>query len=78
ELGQNSGSFDFYYETYNIRDRLRLHYEGELLFDSGCVGEDRTVPINYSGNSSVIAVEVIPNCEGTSGTAWEYTVNCPQ
>jgi hypothetical protein len=33
--------------------------------------------LNYSGNSSKVEVQVIPNCAGGSDTAWNYTVHCP-
>ncbi len=73
----NSGSFQFDYETYSIKDRIIIKHDNLQIFDTGCVGESRTVTINFSGSSPVISVEVIPNCGGSSGTDWTYTVHCP-
>jgi len=77
ELGKTSGTFNFQYQTYTQKDQLKLTYGGSLLYDTGCVGENKTVPITYSGSSSMVTVEVIPNCAGGSGTLWNYTVHCP-
>jgi Tfp pilus assembly protein PilF len=78
EMGQNAGSFNFDYETYSIRDQIIVSYEGNQLFDTGCVGASNSVALSYSGTSTQIRVEVIPNCSGgTSGTAWNYTASCP-
>ncbi len=76
-MGTNSGSFQFDYETYSIKDRIIIKHDNLQIFDTGCVGESKTVTINFSGSSPVISVEVIPNCAGSSGTKWTYTVHCP-
>ncbi|GMR20311.1 MAG: hypothetical protein BMS9Abin36_0906 [Gammaproteobacteria bacterium] len=77
ELGKTAGTFDFKYQTYSIKDQMKVTYEGGVLLDTGCVGESKTIPLTYSGSSTKVTVEVIPNCAGTSGTAWYYTVYCP-
>lgn len=79
ELGKRSGTFLFAYQTYGIEDRMVIRYENRDLFDTGCVGTGswRERNISYSGKSSTITVEVFPNCRGTSGTLWEFVVNCP-
>lgn len=80
ELGKIAGSFDFKYDTYTVKDRMIVKYQGTTLFDSGCVGTNglTTKTLNYSGASSQISVQVIPNCAGTTGTGWEYQVSCPR
>jgi hypothetical protein len=80
ELEKNSGTFRFDYETYSVKDQMIVTYEGEILFDSGCVGTNgwKTEEITYAGVSTAIEVKVIPNCEGTSSTAWEFIVHCPE
>jgi hypothetical protein len=82
ELGRTSGTFTFTYNTQNIEDRMILRYQGQVLFDTGCVGTggNRTQTISYSGTTSTLQVEVIPNCRnpGGTGTAWAFTVSCPQ
>ena len=79
-LGQRSGTFDFSYETYGQEDRMIVTYEGNVLFDTDCVGTNGTwtQSISYSGKSFTVTVEVIPNCFGGSGTEWNFTVNCPR
>ena len=75
-LGRFSGTFDFWYETYSQEDRMLVRYEGSTLFDTGCVGADGVQTLSFSGRSSVVEVEVIPNCYGGSGTAWRFRVSC--
>jgi murein DD-endopeptidase MepM/ murein hydrolase activator NlpD len=78
QMGKTAGTFDFSYNTYSIRDRIVVSYEGKTLFDTGCVGESGSVNLVYSGASATITVQVIPNCAGgTSGTAWDFRVDCP-
>ncbi|MCO4761221.1 MAG: hypothetical protein KC502_06940 [Myxococcales bacterium] len=78
EMGRRSGSFDFDYETRNAMDRIEVFYEGELLFDSGCVSESRSVPVRYGpGKGTKIDVVVTPNCDGGIATSWKFSVGCP-
>lgn len=46
----------FAYETYVVRDRVTVSYEGSLIFDSGCVGTDgeKVSPISFSGFQELI------------------------
>ena len=77
-LGRFNGRFDFQYDTQYQEDRMLVRYEGQTLLDTGCVGTRgwRTATLSFSGRSSVVEVEVIPNCAGGSGTAWEFSVSC--
>jgi hypothetical protein len=77
ELGKPSGTFNFTYDTYSLKDRIIVRYQNNVLFDTGCVGESGTRPLSDSGTSTSITVEVVPNCAGGTGTAWEYSVSCP-
>lgn len=77
ELGQTSGTFNFDYQTYTIKDRIIVSYGGTQLLDTGCVGEAQSRALSYAGGSTQVTVQVIPNCDGSTGTAWEYTVHCP-
>ena len=80
ELGVSGPtSFLFQWEAYGIPDQFQVYYEGNLIYDTGVVGDDInegtgsatvTVP---AGTSSTVTVVVT----GPSGTAWQYTVNCP-
>lgn len=77
EMGATGGTFIFDWETYVQKDRVVVSYEGVTLFDSGCVGDNGSETLNFSGASSHVTVEVVPNCTGSSGTLWNWTVNCP-
>jgi hypothetical protein len=77
-MGRTAGTFHFLYDTYFMEDRMTVKYEGATLFDTGCVGASGDVILSFSGSSSAITVEVAPNCAGGSGTAWTFTVQCPQ
>lgn len=78
DMGKTSGTFVFSYNTYVIPDEMIVSYEGRTLFDSGCVGESRDVTLTYSGSSTLVRVEVRPNCAGDTGTAWDFVIGCPQ
>jgi len=79
ELSRTSGTFSFSYDTYSVKDKIIVQYQGQTLFDTGCVGASGTQSITYFGSSTQVTVSVTPNCVGgTSGTAWTYTVACPQ
>ena len=77
-LGRFSGRFDFSYDTAYQQDRMVVRYEGNILFDTGCVGTggSRRRTLRFSGDSSVVIVRVHPNCRGGSGTWWEFQVSC--
>jgi hypothetical protein len=77
ELGQTSGTFIFAFQTFSVKDQVIVKYEGEVVYDSGCVGQSGQVPVSYAGGSTKVVVQVRPNCEGTAGTAWNFGVRCP-
>lgn len=78
QMGVSSGTFAFSYDTYTQQDEIAVSYQGALLFDTGCVGASGSTQLSYRGSSTSITVSVAPNCAGGSGTAWNYTVGCPQ
>ncbi len=77
DLGMTSGVFRFDYQTFDVKDQIIISQGGRTIFNSGCVGESRSVQVQFSGFTSVIEVRVNPNCSGSSGTAWNFTVHCP-
>ena len=77
DLGMTSGVFSFDYQTFDVKDQIIISQGGRTIFNSGCVGEGRTVQVQFSGYTSMIEVRVNPNCSGSSGTAWNFTVHCP-
>ena len=79
DFGQTSGSFLLKYDTGDRSDdRVVVLYEGRTLFDSGCVstGGPQMRALNFSGNSSAVTVQVMPNCRGGWGSSWSIEVAC--
>lgn len=77
-LGKKSGEFGFAWDMQNVKDRMRVSYEGSTLFDTGCVSGTGRRFLTFSGGSRVVTVAVTPNCAGpTSGTVWAFQVTCP-
>ncbi|MFP5240271.1 MAG: hypothetical protein ACLGQW_10605 [Acidobacteriota bacterium] len=80
DMGKNSGTFVFNYDTYSIPDRIKLKHGSKLLFDTGCVGSYGSTNITMSvaeSSSRFITVTAEPNCNGTTGTAWSFSIGCP-
>lgn len=77
DLGVTSGVFKFDYQTFDVKDQIIISHGGRTIFNSGCVGESRSVQVQFSGYTTMIEVRVNPNCAGSSGTAWNFTVHCP-
>ena len=76
-MGTSNGSINFQYETYLVKDRIIIVYENTNIFDSGCVGTNGLMSTTVtSGQSKEIRVDVEPNCEGTTGTAWYFIIGC--
>jgi len=74
-MGQNSGSFSFSYDTYSIPDKITI-YEGKntkgkilFTFEGGDYGNEIIL-----FNESVLTVEVIGL---GAGTAWDFNFGCP-
>jgi hypothetical protein len=77
DLGITSGVFRFDYQTYSVKDQIIISQGGRTIFNSGCVGESKSVQVQFNGYTSVIEVRVNPNCAGSKGTQWNFTVHCP-
>ncbi len=77
DLGQAFGSFVLDYEMHSIKDQIIVSQGGRVLYDSKCVSGSNSVRINIGGFNREIQVKVNPNCDGTNGTAWDFTVHCP-
>lgn len=69
--------FNFSWETFSIKDQIVVFYDNEIILDTGCVGENNSQQIELDGESTEIRVEVNPNCDGTTETQWNFTVDCP-
>lgn len=77
-MGKSTGTFDFYFNTYDIPDAVTVSQDGHMLLETGCVGDSKTKTLELKGTSSRVTVQVIPNCKHTKGTGWNFTVACPK
>lgn len=79
-LGVSAGTLRFIPDTqpaYGSKDRMIVRVNGAAIHDTGCISRgSTTIPLNYSG-STVANVEVLPNCDGSTATAWSFSVGCP-
>ncbi|MCA1826740.1 MAG: M23 family metallopeptidase [Gemmatimonadales bacterium] len=78
KLNQSAGTFTFEWTMFTIPDRMTIMYEGNQLLDTGCIGGSGSQAVSFNGRSEVVTVKVTPNCSGTTGTAWNFTIHCPQ
>lgn len=72
-----AGPAKLIWNTYAVMDQLKLYIDKVLIHDTGCVGELKGKEFDIPKGARSVQVEVIPNCEGTEGTAWEFKVFCP-
>jgi hypothetical protein len=77
DLGVSSGVFRFDYQTFDIKDQIIISQGGRTIYNTDCVGESRSVQVQFNGYTSMIEVRVNPNCAGSTSTAWNFTVHCP-
>lgn len=80
-MGASSAVFRFDYDTFTVKDRIKIWNGPTLLFDTGCVGASGIVNVSYSSTSPIIRVDVEPDCactnvHGCTGTAWWFQVYC--
>ena len=76
DMGQESGTFELSYNMYSIPDRLEVKgSDGTSLFSTGgLVSGTDTVQVSFSGGRMVYVIVTAP----TDGTAWDYSIGCPQ
>jgi hypothetical protein len=74
-----TGSLQFSFDTYSVKDRIHIYHGGAKVFDSGCVGSSGSQTLTLNGSSSVFRIVVDPLCDPTeSDTQWNFTLGCPQ
>ncbi|MBX3234221.1 MAG: carboxypeptidase regulatory-like domain-containing protein [Labilithrix sp.] len=78
ELGRSRGTFTFYHEAYGKKDQMQVFYEGQQLYDTGCISGGTTATLSFAGAATAIVVVVTPNCDSPElGTAWDFLIGCP-
>jgi hypothetical protein len=75
DMGRNSGSFKFEYDTYYVPDEITIYGDSKargtpIFYFSG--GDDGVETVRF--NERIITVKVIGSA---SGTAWDFIVHCP-
>ena len=74
-----TGTLQFSYELYDVKDRVHVYYGGSKIFDTGCVGGGGSQSFTLNGYTSVFTIIVDPKCEpNDQTTAWNFTLGCPQ
>lgn len=79
-MGQTSGTFLFEYDTYSAWDKITIYNGkqpgGKRIFRYvGGSNEMRQKKVTFNSSDGYICV-VVKGLEG--GTAWIFTVNCPE
>lgn len=67
------------FATYVVKDRLVITANGSPVYDSNCIATDGTpvsTTVTIPAGTTSVTVTVIPNCAGTTGTAWALSITC--
>jgi hypothetical protein len=77
DMGVNSGSFKFEYETYSVPDEITVYGDSKargtlFYYPSGGTNGWKSETISFS--QPIITVKVIGS---RNGTAWRFRVHCP-
>jgi hypothetical protein len=76
DLGGFTGKAGFTWEMFNIKDQMDVTVGG-VTRTTGCVSGSGTLEFDVPPGAQTASVKVLPNCEDTSGTAWNFTFECP-
>lgn len=75
DLGINQGTVTIDYDFYQLPDRLKVYYEGQLLYDSGMTVGAGRFQVDYGpGNSTVLTVTVNEGGNPEPETKWKYVL----
>ena len=74
-LGQPSGTFNFAWDAFGVPDQFEVLYEDTTLLNTGVISGAGSQDLTYSGESTKVTVRVTGS---EAGTAWDYTLSCPQ
>lgn len=78
DLQTTSGTAVLTFDTYTVKDRIHVYYDGAKVFDSGCVGTSGRKELALNGRSSVFKVVIDPKCDPavTDNTQWTFSLGC--
>ncbi|MFZ1481016.1 MAG: hypothetical protein WAT25_09630, partial [Paracoccaceae bacterium] len=77
DLGGFQGTAAFSWEMYSIKDRMTLTSGGRLIHDTNCAAGSGRMTFEVVSGMESLRVAVEPNCEGTTGTEWNFNFQCP-
>ncbi len=77
DLGGRQGQASIDWDMLSVKDQMRVFVDGALVHDTQCVSGTGSQPFSVPPGAQRIRVEVNPNCDGTTGTIWDFTVLCP-
>ena len=67
------GEVEFYYDAYGIPDAFKVEGGGQVFVDTGAVSGSAIIRFCKPQGVTELTVTVT----GPSGTAWNYTIGCP-
>ena len=77
-IGKSTGRINFSYNNYYKKDQINVYYEKKLIFSTGCVNGIGFKQLEIIGKETNLQITVAPNCEGGTGTIWDYVVYCDE
>ena len=72
----SGGTINVLFNAQTIKDQLILFANDSMIVDTGCISGSYSQSTSISAGTTTIRVQVIPNCEGTTGTAWTLSITC--
>ena len=62
-------------DMITVKDQLKVWADATVLYDTGCIaGTFNSGEVSIPQGTTTMKVEVIPNCDGGSGTLWSFLV----
>ena len=72
-----SGTYEYYYEHFTVKDRATLIFNGNTIFDTGCTSGSKKVALPMINSGGELKIIVQPKCVPNSGdTQWNFRLSC--
>lgn len=68
-------TLEIFFEAYEIKDEIIVTANG-VTFSSGCISNSVTHTMYLPNGAETISVSINPNCEGETGTIWDFSITC--
>ena len=69
-------TLDILFEAYAQKDAIIVTASSGESFSSGCISGFAATTLELPNGAESITVTVQPNCEGGSGTLWDFSITC--